>query len=70
MRIGTCHFVSEHKAVSYYIAQGLSREETTRAVIDLITNGEIKIGKPELKAGETLVVIDGGTRYAIEDGKP
>lgn len=68
-RIGTSHFVSFTKACDYYKGQGMddltpaALEREIRAKID---DGEISIGQPELKPGDRLLVIDDGTRYAIE----
>lgn len=61
--IGTSHFVSLTKAARYYFAYGTTLEEVRRKV----EAGEIHIGKPTLKPGETLQIIDNGTRYAIEE---
>ena len=36
-----------------------------RHVRNKIEEGEISIGQPDIKAGETLSIIDDGTRYAI-----
>lgn len=68
---GTSHFVSFTKACDYYKGQGLDEltpaalEREIRAKID---DGEISIGKPDLPVGGRLLVVDGGTRYAIEEG--
>ena len=61
--IGTSHFVSREAAVSYYSAYS---ELPEHLVTTKLAEGEIKIGPPELKPGETLVVISHGTRYAVK----
>ena len=65
--VGTCHFVSYAAAVSYYRVYEASFPEARRAVNRKLADGEIRLGKPETKAGERLVTIDGGRRYAIEE---
>lgn len=62
MRIGTCHFVSREHAIRYYRPYG----NTSLDIDEMIENGSILIGKPKLKPGEKLYVIDDGCRYAIE----
>ena len=64
---GTCHFVSLPAAIRYYREYGYTDEQ----IIYKLNNGDIHIGKPlELKLGDRVVLIDDGTRYAIEEGKP
>lgn len=70
MRTGTSHFVNFTKACDYYRSQG--NDDLTPAALELlvrgmIDDGDISIGQPELKSGQRLTVIDGGTRYAVED---
>lgn len=65
MRTGTSHFVSKAKAVRYY--RDYEGEGAAAAVDSKIAAGEIHIGKPELKPGQHLNIIDNGTRYEIED---
>lgn len=66
MRTGTCHFVSKNHALIYF-----RYENATAADIDRkIAEGLIHIGKPDLKPGELLSIIDDGTRYAIEYSWP
>jgi hypothetical protein len=60
---GTNHFVSMDAAIYYYSEYGYDAAD----VCDKQNAGEIAIGKPELKPGQTLSVIDNGTRYAITD---
>ena len=64
---GTSYFVSLAKAVQYYRDYGESDATVQRKV----ANGEIHIGKPPLAAdgSERWVLIDNGTRYAIEDSR-
>jgi hypothetical protein len=62
--VGTAHFVSRKAAERYYRPYGIDRD----AVWEKIGAGEITIGPPTvtLKPGERLVIIDDGTRYAVE----
>lgn len=65
-RFGLCiwteNFVSKEAALRYYGAQGnVAMEDIEKKVSD----GSIKIGKPELKEGESLLLLDGGARYGI-----
>lgn len=62
---GTSYFPSKSAAFSNYAAMGVGRAE----VLEKIKDGEIHIGKPRLKANESLKLIDRGTRYAIVEGK-
>ncbi len=67
------HFVSEAHAIRYYAAyeSGDAHQRhawAKSAVAQKLKDGEIKIGPPALKPGETLRIIDGGTRYAIVEG--
>jgi hypothetical protein len=61
-RYGTSYFVSLAAAVRYYRDV---EDNPVGAVARKVTAGEIHIGKPVLKEGETLSVIDAGTRYAV-----
>jgi hypothetical protein len=61
MRIGTSYFVSRDAAIRYYKRYG----EDEHGVASKLFNGEIHLGEPPLKPGETLNVIDDGTRYEI-----
>ena len=65
---GTSNFVSLPKACDYYRDQhdDLTPAALERLVKQKIEDGEIAIGQPTLKDGETLRVIDNGTRYAIQ----
>lgn len=60
---GTSHFVSREAAIRYYTPY--EYPIAAEAVDAKIAGDEIHIGKPALKAGERLLIIDGG-RYAIE----
>ena len=46
---GTSHFSNESAAIRYYSAYGYSRQ----AVRSKIDSGEIQIGEPKTKKGET-----------------
>lgn len=67
MTTGTSHFTTLAMAIRYYreYEPGSSRLEVAKSVGQKIAEGAIHIGKPELKPGETLSVIDDGARYAI-----
>lgn len=67
-RFGTSHFVSHAHAVSYYrpYAPDLNYRERRAWIESKVRDGEIHIGRPECKPGESIVTIDDGTRYAIE----
>jgi hypothetical protein len=61
MITGTSHFVSWQSADSYYKEMGYSAADVTQKVAE----GEIHIGPPKLKKGETLGTTDNGRRYTI-----
>ena len=69
MTYGTSHFVNRAFAVKYYREYEQTLTDAVAAVDRKIAEGAIHIGKPALKAGETLSVIDDGTRYAITEVK-
>lgn len=71
MTYGTSYFVSRNTAIRYYSDyEPGSSWATVAGVVDRkLDEGAIHIGKPELKEGQTLSVIDNGTRYAITEGK-
>ncbi len=63
-RFGTSYFPSHYAAIRYF-----AYENATRATIERkINEGLIHIGKPTLKPGQALLLIDDGLRYAIEEG--
>jgi len=64
---GTSHFVSFTKACDYYrdYEPDATPAELERHVRNKIDEGDISIGQPDIKAGETLSIIEDGTRYAI-----
>jgi hypothetical protein len=66
IRQGTSHFVSLAKAAMYYRDyEGGDGYATARRKLSV---GEIHIGPPEqTKQNQRLVIIDNGTRYAIEE---
>ena len=71
MTYGTSYFVSRAMAVCYYKPyEGGNLKDASQAVDRKIAAGEIHIGAPKLKAGETLSIIDDGTRYAIKEPTP
>jgi hypothetical protein len=61
---GTSHFVSFQTAVRYYRPYGY--ENTVETVKRKLLEGEIHIGRPEVKAGDRLILLDNGTRYGVE----
>ena len=62
-QFGTCYFVSKRAAMRYYIRQN---PHTTMIDVERkLAGGEIHIGRPPLKTGQRLAVIDRHTRYAI-----
>lgn len=63
-RIGTSHFLSFAAAMRYY--RDYYDIDACIVVPQKIREGEITIGRPKVKVGEKLVLIDCGTRYAIE----
>lgn len=67
---GTNHFLSLAAAVNYYHAYHYPN--TLKAVERKLAEGEIAIERPTLKPGQTLSLIDDGTRYAIteQESKP
>jgi len=64
-RYGTSHFVSKAAAIRYY--RDTEGDNAREAVERKLSEGEIHIGAPDLKPGETLSVIDNGTRYEIAE---
>lgn len=62
MIIGTNHFDSKWSAYAYYAEYGYSRQYVDQK----ISSGEIRIGKPILKDGETLYMNGKEGRFFIE----
>lgn len=63
---GTAHFVSLSQACAYYAEYHYPN--TLRAVEHKLADGEIFLGPPALMPGQSLSLIDNGTRYAITEG--
>lgn len=61
LRIGTAHFISRAAANRYYAPMGYS----PRDVGAKLMSGEIFIGRPERKAGQSVGVIPGEGRYYL-----
>lgn len=61
MIIGTHYFVSHSAAIAYYRDYGCTPADVCRKLVD----GEIAVGLPPAKLGETPVKIDGGRRWAL-----
>lgn len=64
---GTCNFVSFTKACDYYrdYEPEATPAELERIVRRKIDEGQIDLGQPTIKPGETLSIIDNGCRYAV-----
>jgi len=62
---GTNHFRSLGHAIRYYQDHGY--EDIVLAVGQKINDEEIVIGPPKTKPGQRLILLDGGTRYGIEE---
>jgi hypothetical protein len=63
MTYGTSYFRSLMHAVWYYESQ--YGKAALKIVPEKIRDGEIHIGMPPLKHGETCFLIDNGTRWAV-----
>jgi len=61
---GTNHFVDFESAVKYYA--DYHYPNTHHAVSSMIQEGRICLGKPIPLDNERVVLIDNGTRYAIQ----
>lgn len=66
MTIGTARRTAARR---YYRDYEGSSRAAQLAVHRKLAEGQIFIGPPVLRDGERLVTIDGGTRYAILEGK-
>lgn len=67
IRTGTCHFVSIERAALYYAAQeSVSSTEGYRIALRKYQAGEIRLGEPALKPGETLSINEEEGRYFTE----
>jgi hypothetical protein len=68
---GTSHFVNFTKACDYYkdYEPDATPAELERIVRRKIDEGQIDLGQPEIKQGETLSIIDDGCRYAITESE-
>jgi hypothetical protein len=64
---GTSYFPSPAHAESYYTPywKGLSDFDFNKIIKEKIRSGEIHIGKPALKPGQTLFIQD--NRYFIQE---
>lgn len=65
MKIGTCHFRNRAAAVRYY---GQYEDNPEAAVRRKIAAGEIRIGPPPIKTGETCYT-DQDERYIVDTGR-
>lgn len=59
---GTSFFTSRKAAEKYYSDY---EDDAIAAVTRKLAAGEIHLGTPHLKDGESISIIDNGTRYAI-----
>lgn len=64
MKIKTNHFRDFKTAVRYYKAYGFNRE----AVSLKLKRGEIKLGEPTVRTGDTVTLDPEEGRYHIETG--
>ena len=64
---GTPYFRSMVHAAMYYRAQYGAAAHII--VAKKVRDGEIHIGKPPIKDGETIFLIDDGTRWAVNTNK-
>lgn len=64
---GTNCFVNFTAACDYYKSQGLegTPAEIEKTIRQMLANGDIYLGAPQLRPGQTLLLVDGRTRYAI-----
>lgn len=62
MKIGTSYFISRRAAEKYY--KDYDYDDVKSAVDRKLSDGEIHIGKPDIKAGERLEINNEG-RYVI-----
>ena len=65
MIVGTNHFISLYHAYKYYRTQQVDSIQ----VNEKIKNGEIKIGRPDTRPDERIVLLDENCRYGINDRK-
>ena len=65
LRLGTPYFVSKAAAVRYYRPYGY---DNTRAAVERkLAEGEIHIGMPPLREGQTCYLDPSEGRYIIEE---
>lgn len=68
MHYGTHHFVTLNAAIDYYHKQGFQPRHVAKAAVTAkLAAGEIELGPPPLKEGQTYFLIDDNTRYAIKE---
>jgi hypothetical protein len=53
-----------------FVYHGTTLHQSRMAGAPNAPRGETFIGEPEIQEGESLVLLDGGTRYGIDTGKP
>lgn len=61
----TSYFVDLYSAIRYY--QRCGYENTCKVVKRKLREGEIYLGEPPVKSGETIILLDHGYRYGIEE---
>jgi hypothetical protein len=64
-RTGTSYFPSYTAALTYY--KDYHYPDTAKAIQRKAREGEIHIGKPAMRPGQRLVLVDNGLRYGIEE---
>ena len=71
MQYGTSHFIDKMSAVLYYkqYDPALTMKEARQWVQHKLIDGEIHLGKPILKEGETCFLDKHSGRYWINDHK-
>jgi hypothetical protein len=63
MLIGTSYFPSRKAAKQYYVYEQATYPDIDRKIAE----GLIHIGLPPCQRGQRIVLIDNGTRYAVEE---
>lgn len=61
---GTNHFVTYGAALRYYRDY---EDDAKAAVTRKLLDHDIRLGPPELHPGQTLITVDSGLRYAIQE---
>lgn len=68
--VGTAYFPSEQAAATYYKRHFVCSTAEARVLARIkIKEGEWFIGIPPMKNGQRVKLIDGNTRFAIEENE-